>query len=170
MAISGGKTLHSGFGVAGCLRELLLSTRVIHKGFAAGALFALAPLPAMRHFCSPTILPLMPTYEYECLTCGHQFEVVQSMKDPHLTDCPQPGCTGKVRRKIGRGAGIIFKGSGFYQTDYRSDSYKAAAKKDSDSASASPAPKESSSSGSGSGGGSTSPSSPSPAPPAKTSS
>lgn len=118
----------------------------------------------------------MPTYEYECLTCGHQFEVVQSMKDPHLTDCPQPGCTGKIRRKIGRGAGIIFKGSGFYQTDYRSDSYKAAAKKDSDSSSASPAPKESSapkesgSSSSSSGGGSSSTSSPSPAPPAKTSS
>ena len=86
----------------------------------------------------------MPTYEYECLTCGHQFEVVQSMKDPRLTDCPQPGCAGTVERKIGRGAGIIFKGSGFYQTDYRSDSYKAAAKKDTDSSSGSgsSAPKE----------------------------
>jgi putative FmdB family regulatory protein len=73
----------------------------------------------------------MPTYEYECTACGHAFEVVQSMKDPHLTACPQPGCPGPVRRKIGRGAGIIFKGSGFYQTDYRSDSYKAAAKQDS---------------------------------------
>lgn len=72
----------------------------------------------------------MPTYEYECTTCGHQFEIVQSMKDAHLTDCPQEGCPGPVRRKIGRGAGIIFKGTGFYQTDYRSDSYKAAAKKD----------------------------------------
>jgi putative FmdB family regulatory protein len=110
----------------------------------------------------------MPTYEYECLTCGHQFEVVQSMKDPHLTDCPQPGCGGKVRRKIGRGAGIIFKGSGFYQTDYRSDSYKAAAKKDSDSSSAASTPKESSApkeSGSASGGGG---STTTPAPPAKT--
>ena len=66
------------------------------------------------------------------------------MKYPHLTDCPQPGCKGKVRRKIGRGAGIIFKGSGFYQTDYRSDSYKAAAKKDSEDSSAPAAPKESS--------------------------
>lgn len=86
----------------------------------------------------------MPTYEYECQACGHQFEAVQSMKDPHLTACPQPGCTGPVRRKIGRGAGIIFKGSGFYQTDYRSESYKSAAKKDSESggASAAPAPKE----------------------------
>src|SRR4051794_30972077 len=73
----------------------------------------------------------MPTYEYECTKCGHAFEAVQSMKDPHLSDCPQAGCPGPVRRKIGRGAGIIFKGSGFYQTDYRSESYKAAAKKDS---------------------------------------
>lgn len=99
----------------------------------------------------------MPTYEYECLDCGHQFEVVQSMKDPHLTECPQ--CHGKVQRKIGRGAGIIFKGSGFYQTDYRSDSYKAAAKKDSEgsssTAASSPSPKESSSSSSGSSGSST---------------
>ena len=75
----------------------------------------------------------MPTYEYECTSCGHHFEAVQSMKDAHLTDCPKAGCAGPVRRKIGRGAGIIFKGSGFYQTDYRSDSYKAAAKKDSGS-------------------------------------
>lgn len=73
----------------------------------------------------------MPTYDYECTTCGHQFEARQSMKDPHLTDCPQEGCAGPVKRRIGAGAGFIFKGSGFYITDYRSDSYKAAAKKDS---------------------------------------
>jgi putative FmdB family regulatory protein len=73
----------------------------------------------------------MPTYEYECTACGHTFDAVQSMKDPHFTDCPQAGCPGPVKRKIGRGAGIIFKGSGFYQTDYRSESYKAAAKKES---------------------------------------
>jgi putative FmdB family regulatory protein len=73
----------------------------------------------------------MPTYEYECQSCGHHFEARQSMKEPHLTDCPQANCAGPVQRKIGRGAGIIFKGSGFYQTDYRSDSYKAAAKQDS---------------------------------------
>ncbi|HSI61484.1 MAG TPA: FmdB family zinc ribbon protein [Candidatus Saccharimonadia bacterium] len=73
----------------------------------------------------------MPTYEYECTTCGHQFEAVQSMKDPKLTDCPKEDCPGPVERKLGKGAGIIFKGSGFYITDYRSDSYKAAAKKDS---------------------------------------
>ncbi|MCE9520282.1 MAG: zinc ribbon domain-containing protein [Verrucomicrobia bacterium] len=82
----------------------------------------------------------MPTYEYECQTCGHQFETVQSMKDAHLTDCPIENCPGPVHRKIGRGAGIIFKGSGFYQTDYRSDSYKAAAKKDSESSTSSPPP------------------------------
>lgn len=86
----------------------------------------------------------MPTYEYECQTCGHQFEARQSMKDPHLTDCPQPDCPGPVKRKISLGSGFIFKGSGFYITDYRSDSYKAAAKKDSEgsssSASSSPPP------------------------------
>ncbi|MDB6004182.1 MAG: Zinc ribbon domain protein [Prosthecobacter sp.] len=76
----------------------------------------------------------MPTYDYECQTCGHQFEAKQSMKDPHLTDCPKEGCPGPVKRKIGLGAGFIFKGNGFYITDYRSDSYKAAAKKDSESA------------------------------------
>lgn len=79
----------------------------------------------------------MPTYDYECQTCGHQFEAKQSMKDPHLTDCPQQDCAGPVKRKIGVGAGFIFKGNGFYITDYRSDSYKAAAKKDAESASAS---------------------------------
>jgi len=77
----------------------------------------------------------MPTYDYQCQTCGHQFEAKQSMKDPHLTDCPQESCAGPVKRKIGLGAGFIFKGSGFYITDYRSDSYKAAAKKDTESAS-----------------------------------
>jgi putative FmdB family regulatory protein len=80
---------------------------------------------------------IMPTYEYECQTCGHPFEAKQSMKDPHLTDCPVEGCPGPVKRKIGLGAGFIFKGNGFYITDYRSDSYKAAAKKDSESAAAS---------------------------------
>jgi putative FmdB family regulatory protein len=82
----------------------------------------------------------MPTYEYECQTCGHHFEAVQSMKDPRLTDCPKEGCAGPVHRKIGRGAGIIFKGSGFYQTDYRSESYKAAAKKESESPTSSAPP------------------------------
>lgn len=72
----------------------------------------------------------MPTYDYKCEKCGHQFEVFQSMKDDRLTDCPQENCEGTVRRLLGTGAGIIFKGSGFYQTDYRSDSYKQAAKAD----------------------------------------
>ncbi len=79
----------------------------------------------------------MPTYDYECQKCGHQFEAKQSMKDAHLTDCPQEGCPGPIKRKIGLGAGLIFKGSGFYITDYRSDSYKAAAKKDSEGSSSS---------------------------------
>ena len=81
----------------------------------------------------------MPTYEYQCLECGDQFEARQSMKDPHLTECPK--CHGKVKRKISLGSGLIFKGSGFYITDYRSDSYKAAAKADSGGGSSStPAP------------------------------
>lgn len=117
--------------------------------------FPLASSPLVRHRFAPKALVFptrtMPTYEYECTTCGHQFEAVQSMKDPKLTDCPQEGCPGPVERKLGKGAGIIFKGSGFYITDYRSESYKAAAKKDSDSGGSS-APSTSSSSGSGTGG------------------
>ena len=70
-------------------------------------------------------------YDYECEKCGHEFEVFQSMKDPRLTKCPQKGCRGKVQRKLGTGAGFVFKGSGFYITDYRSEGYKEAAKKDS---------------------------------------
>ena len=72
----------------------------------------------------------MPTYEYECLKCGAQFERFQSIKDDPLKRCPT--CRGKVRRLVGTGAGIIFKGSGFYQTDYRSESYRQAAKKESE--------------------------------------
>lgn len=74
----------------------------------------------------------MPTYDYECDKCG-SFEVFQSMKDDKLTVCPKEDCDGAVKRLLGTGAGLIFKGSGFYQTDYRSDSYKAGAKKDSSS-------------------------------------
>lgn len=66
----------------------------------------------------------MPTYDYKCQKCGHQYEVVQSMKDDRFTDCPLEGCDGQVKRLLGTGAGIIFKGSGFYETDYRSASYK----------------------------------------------
>jgi putative FmdB family regulatory protein len=78
----------------------------------------------------------MPTYEYVCEKCGHNFELVQSMSDKSLTVCPKELCPqkpwgkGKVKRSIGAGAGLIFKGSGFYITDYRSDKYKEAAKKD----------------------------------------
>jgi putative FmdB family regulatory protein len=72
----------------------------------------------------------MPTYEYECAGCGHRFEEFQSIKAKPLTKCPV--CKKqRVRRLISGGAGFIFKGSGFYITDYRSDSYKEAAKKDS---------------------------------------
>ncbi len=72
----------------------------------------------------------MPNYDYECQTCGKRFEIFQSMKDEKLTDCPEPECDGKVRRLLGTGGGIIFKGSGFYQTDYRSSSYESGAKAD----------------------------------------
>jgi putative FmdB family regulatory protein len=64
----------------------------------------------------------MPTYEYECQKCGHRFEEFQSMKDAALTKCPV--CKGKLKRLVGAGAGFLFKGSGFYATDYRSSSYK----------------------------------------------
>ncbi len=59
----------------------------------------------------------MPTYEYECLKCGENFEVFQMMSDKPIESCPK--CHGSVRRLIGSGSGIIFKGSGFYATDYR---------------------------------------------------
>lgn len=66
----------------------------------------------------------MPTYEYECDTCKRTFEEFQSITASPLTDCRFEGCTGKVRRLLSAGAGILFKGSGFYQTDYRSESYR----------------------------------------------
>lgn len=71
----------------------------------------------------------MPTYDYVCDSCSHEFEAFESIKaDPQKT-CPD--CKGQtLRRKLGPGAAILFKGSGFYQTDYRSDSYKKAAKAD----------------------------------------
>ena len=85
---------------------------------------------------SPAFQCFMPTYEYSCEKCGGAFEIVQSMRDEALRECPKELCRqkkwghGKVKRLIGTGAGLIFKGSGFYITDYRSDSYKEAAKKD----------------------------------------
>ena len=79
----------------------------------------------------------MPTYEYECEKCEKTFECVQSMKDDVFKACPKEWCRmkkwgrGKVKRLLGTGGPLIFKGSGFYITDYRSEGYKAAAKKDS---------------------------------------
>jgi putative FmdB family regulatory protein len=78
----------------------------------------------------------MPTYEYICVKCDHHFEKVQSMSGPALKVCPRELCgmkkwgKGKVKRAISTGGGLIFKGSGFYITDYRSENYKAGAKKD----------------------------------------
>ena len=75
----------------------------------------------------------MPTYDYQCDACGHAFEEFQSMKDEPLTKCPECGKK-KLRRIFGGGAAILFKGSGFYETDYRSESYKSAAKADQEAA------------------------------------
>jgi putative FmdB family regulatory protein len=79
----------------------------------------------------------MPTYQYICQKCGHEFEQFQSISAKSLEVCPKELCAqknwgkGRVKRAISGGAGLIFKGSGFYITDYRSDKYKEAAKKDS---------------------------------------
>ena len=82
----------------------------------------------------------MPTYDYQCDACGHTFEEWQSFKDDELTKCPK--CKKKkLRRLISGGAALIFKGSGFYETDYRKDSYKDAAKKDADAAKPTETPK-----------------------------
>jgi len=95
----------------------------------------------------------MPTYEYSCEKCGKNFDVFQSMRDQAFTECPKEHCQqkkwghGTVKRLLGTGAGLIFKGSGFYITDYRSNNYKEGAKKDA------PAPAPTASSGEKSGGG-----------------
>jgi len=65
----------------------------------------------------------MPNYDYKCQSCGHVFEVFQSMKDAHIKECPE--CGGRVKRLIGAGSGLIFKGSGFYITDYKKSSVSA---------------------------------------------
>jgi putative FmdB family regulatory protein len=91
----------------------------------------------------------MPTYEYACEKCGHHFELFQSMKAEPLKVCPKELCPrkqwgkGKVRKLMGSGAGLIFKGSGFYITDYRSQNYKEGAKKDSGATTPAPAKTES---------------------------
>jgi putative FmdB family regulatory protein len=90
----------------------------------------------------------MPTYDYICDQCGHEFEAFESIKADPQTVCPECSET-KLRRKIGAGAAILFKGSGFYQTDYRSESYKKGAQADK--------PADSSSSSSTSASGSSSP-------------
>jgi putative FmdB family regulatory protein len=78
----------------------------------------------------------MPTYEYHCAKCDQNFEAFQSMRDEPFRECPKNLCRlskwghGKVKRLLGTGAGIIFKGSGFYSTDYRSKAYQEAAKKE----------------------------------------
>jgi putative FmdB family regulatory protein len=93
----------------------------------------------------------MPTYEYECTKCKKTFEAFQSMKDEAYKTCPKEKCCmkswgkGKVKRLLGAGAGLIFKGSGFYITDYRSEGYKSAAKSDSTQASSSKSESSSSS-------------------------
>lgn len=103
----------------------------------------------------------MPTYEYRCEKCGHEFEAFRPISASPLEVCPKELCAGKkwgrgrVRKKISAGAGLLFKGSGFYITDYRSEKYKDAAKKETSSAapakpakseskSPAPAPKEAS--------------------------
>ncbi len=79
----------------------------------------------------------MPTYDYRCTACKHEFELFQSMRDAPKRKCPQ--CSkNSLERLIGTGAAVLFKGSGFYQTDYRSKSYKDAAKKENQSAAPKP--------------------------------
>ena len=72
----------------------------------------------------------MPTYEYKCRACNHQFEELQSITSEPLTDCPE--CDGNIERIISGGAGFVFKGSGFYITENRSADYKSSEKKDSE--------------------------------------
>lgn len=79
----------------------------------------------------------MPTYEYICEKCGHEFEAIHSITAKPLKECPEDLCAkkkwghGRVTKKISAGAGLLFKGSGFYITDYRSEGYKSAAKSES---------------------------------------
>ena len=104
----------------------------------------------------------MPTYDYQCNACGHEFELFQGINDPIKRKCPECGRL-KLQRLFGTGAAVVFKGSGFYETDYRSSDYKKAAaadKKSQESASKKSSESKSSSkssdSGSSQGGGSSS--------------
>ncbi|MGE0606087.1 MAG: FmdB family zinc ribbon protein [Pirellulales bacterium] len=87
----------------------------------------------------------MPTYDYQCDACDHKFELFQGINDPLKKKCPECG-KNKLRRLFGTGAAIVFKGSGFYQTDYRSEGYKKSAAADSSSGSSESKPAESKSS------------------------
>ena len=81
----------------------------------------------------------MPTYEYRCPACGTDFEKFQKMSDPPVAECP--GCGAAAERRISGGSGLLFKGSGFYITDYRGEGYKKAAEAEKGgAAAASPAP------------------------------
>lgn len=90
----------------------------------------------------------MPTYEYECEKCGHVFEEFQSINAKPVETCKKEGCGGSVRRLFSPGAGFLFKGSGFYITDYRSDSYKKGASSESTKTSSSSSSSSTSSSSS----------------------
>lgn len=81
----------------------------------------------------------MPTYDYACQACGHTFEEFQMMSEPLLRECPECG-EPKLERLIGGGAGFVFKGSGYYVTDYRSRSYEDGKKADSGSSDGPPQP------------------------------
>jgi putative FmdB family regulatory protein len=109
----------------------------------------------------------MPTYEYRCERCGKNFDYFQSMNDPRLETCIFEGCGGSVKRLLGRGAGIIFKGSGFYETDYRSDAYKSAQKAETGAGADKGGGGEGSGAGKDGGGGSKEVAAPAPAAPAK---
>lgn len=90
----------------------------------------------------------MPTYDYVCDACEHAFELFQSIKDDPIKKCPQCG-KNKLRRLIGPGAAVLFRGSGFYQTDYRSASYKKAAKAEKGSSTSEPKSEKKSTTSSG---------------------
>lgn len=115
----------------------------------------------------------MPTYEYACAKCGHTFERFQSIADKPLRVCPADVCPdknwgkGRVKRQIGAGAGLLFKGSGFYITDYRSEGYKEAAKKESPAPTAASTPSTGGSGATGGGDGKPASTTPAPAKPAK---
>lgn len=88
----------------------------------------------------------MPTYEYECQKCRRRHEAFQAITAKPLTKCPRPRCSGRLKRLLGSGSGFLFKGSGFYITDYRSSRYQEAKKRDEQSKTPPPPPKATTSS------------------------